>query len=358
MPIRQIYLQTLLLLLPFTAISQPSVCFKKVAGEKRRFLYPQQQLDTALHLPDYRAFFIGEAHVPSLIPSFRTKFIIHLNETYGVRDVFLEAGYATAWMLNQFLLTGDRSEYLPEGDIYSEWKQLYDYNQSIPRHKRLIIHGLDFERRNVFKVLLLLRPQHKETPPELVSFFASLQEAKSDTTLKMFSKAFASKWRSVREYFTEHQESLAAYYGEAMETLRPIISNDAIQSPNVVRRNNIMAGNLIRSLNESKLTKFVAVFGGMHTQFSTRSAIPNQVRQLPLFRDRTLSIAVLLHNVDPAYNGAPWPYIGIAKNEDNPALFYKFVAPDCRAVIVKSEYTGEKNLQKNSDWVWLADEAD
>ena len=348
----------ILLLHSFTAISQPSVCFGKVAGEKRSFLYPQQQLDTALLLGDYSAFFIGEAQAPSLIPSFRTKFIIHLNETYGIRDVFLEAGYATAWMLNQFLLTGDRSEFLPEGDIYSEWKQLYDYNQSIPRHKRLIIHGLDFERRNVFRVLLLLRPQQRKTPPELEPFFASLKDATSDTTLKMFSKAFASKWRSVRQYFTEHEESLAAYYGEAMETLRPIIRNDATQSPNVVRRNNIMANNLIRTLNERKIDKFVAVFGGAHTQFSTRSAIPNQIKQLPLFRDKTLSVALLLHNVDPAYNGTPWPYLGIAGNEDNPALFRRFVPADCRAVAVQSRYTGEKNLQKNCDWVWMADEAD
>jgi len=347
-----------LLLLSFPSHSQPSVCFEKVVGKKRSFLYPQQQLDTALSLADCNAFFIGEAHVPSLIPSFRTKFIIHLNESYGVRDVFLEAGYATAWMLNQFLITGDRSEFLPEGDIYAEWKQLYDYNQSIPEHKRLIIHGLDFERRNVFKVLLLLRPQHKEIPSELESFFISLKEARSDTTLKMFSKAFASKWRSVRQYFTEHEKSLAAYYGEAMETLRPIISNDAIQSPNVVRRNNIMAKNLIRVLDESKINKFVAVFGGAHTQFSTRSAITNQIKQLPLFREKTLSIALLLHNVDPAYNGAPWPYIGIAENEDNPALFHKFLSGNCRAVIVQSTYTGEKNLQKNCDWVWMADEAD
>lgn len=345
-----------LLLLSLLAIAQPSVCFKK-AADKRSFIHPREQLDSAMNLSTYKAFFFGEGHVPSLIPLFEAQFILHLNETYGVKDVFLEVGYATAWLYNQYLITGDSATFMPEHSFYPFWKRLYDYNKSLPEGKRLIIHGVDFERRSAFKALLLLRPQHKKAPPELASFFASLNDAASDTTLQIFSKSFASKWRLVKDYFTAHDETLTAYYGQYMETVRPIINNDAVQSPNLVRRNKIMGTNLLRAIGEQKINRFVAVFGGAHTRYEMHSSMPNQVRRQPLFKDRTLCIAALLHNVDSAYNHTAWPYIGIAENEDNPAMFQKFVPTDCRAAIVRSEYTGEKNVRENCDWVWMADEA-
>lgn len=104
---------------------------------------------------------IGEKHYIKANSTIQAELWMHLNKQFGIRHLLIEFGRSEAYLYNQYLKTGD-VKYLQKttfgvGDFkefFEDWKKLYQYNLELKPDKKLVVHGLDFEREPALSVSL------------------------------------------------------------------------------------------------------------------------------------------------------------------------------------------------------------
>jgi hypothetical protein len=96
---------------------------------------------------------IGEMHYMEANYTIQADLLIYLNRRFSVRHLLIEFGHAEAFLINRYLKTGNESylnQTFPGFNHYEKFftslKKLYDYNSGLDSHKKLMVHGLDFER--------------------------------------------------------------------------------------------------------------------------------------------------------------------------------------------------------------------
>ncbi len=110
-----------------------------------------------------RIVLTGEAHYNSSSPVNKYNFITYLNKYHNFTEYLIEFGYAEGFLLTKYLETGD-STYIefntlcPSKDYRNMWNDLFHYNQSQPKEKRITVTGIDYERQRpaIYAIGILL----------------------------------------------------------------------------------------------------------------------------------------------------------------------------------------------------------
>lgn len=108
-------------------------------------------------------FILGEVHGFSRTQIFDAELLKYLNQKFGVRDYFNEDFTEDAQLLNEFLTTTPMDLKLLKqtmknlkGDIpqrynqeyIDKWVNIYKYNQTLPKDKKIIVYGLLGDKAN------------------------------------------------------------------------------------------------------------------------------------------------------------------------------------------------------------------
>lgn len=103
--------------------------------------------------------FCGETHGIFYNRNIELSFLKYLNTNFSVRYFLLELGYGYGFLLNQYLQTGDeillkdvldqtKSTFYFSNERFEFWKNLYEYNQTLPEDKKIIVIGSDIEHQD------------------------------------------------------------------------------------------------------------------------------------------------------------------------------------------------------------------
>lgn len=351
---------TLVLILFFTIAEaqQPLCLLKKEATNSIDFR--AGELNNFLHLDQYRIIFFGEQHNARFDPEIKYHLITDLNKRTGMRHVFLEISFSSAWSINQYLQTGDTTFlYNPAWQRTPNpnsrlWTQLYEYNKGLPDRQKITIHGVDFETTGVFQTLKKLSPTGQSVPSALKQVMDTIDAHLLDPPLAMWkivdnkfilfdNSAFTRTLRYIQAQFLTYPELTKAYFGSNYPVVQDIITNDGPVEVRAKRRNRTMFAAMQRIVDGQKIERFIGFFGGEHTTYAIGNSLTNAAAGLNGFhRSDILNIAEF------AYNMKSRDTVFRRKH------FYELVAMNgnCEATILPaSEVPGFK---KESDFVVIA----
>ncbi len=339
--------------------AQPSVLFRHSGAAG--FSYPNEELDTFLSLPRYKAVVVGETHSINVEPQFKLRLIEHLSNEYAIHDVFMEIGHSAAWLFNQYLETGDisfisnpRVAYSGSGGSYRTfWKDLYAYNQTLSPARRLKIHGTDFERTEVFQVLLALKPANALIPASLQPVFEKMEAYAADTMNNHFSKIFVQHFDEVKEVFKANLADVLICYGLNNPYVAYIINNDGPHTTAVPERNKWMLKNMRWVVRDEKVQKFVCFFGAAHTDKRYSGSMTDRIETIDQFKGKVLTVNTLYFNVYSRAAKTIIPCVGAVRKKAIPEISAQYLPKDARAVLYKSSDVKERSLQESSDYVLL-----
>lgn len=333
-------------------------CLISTVSRTGELLYNDAAIDSTLHLSAYRAFFVGESHTGDFEPRFKFCFIKQLHERYGVKDVFMEIGYAAAWFYNRYLETGDSSllsnkQLIYMGGVYPEfWKKLYQYNSTFPDSLKITIHGIDFERAEIFKLLEAAKDKDVQLPVDLQPVLQHIHYLATGTALSWKDSRFEAELTGIRKAMQQYPEQFRILYGPNFERVYQAVMNTTPATNAVNPRNKAWRYNLEQTIKDKKIQRFVAFFGSAHTRYGNKTSLTSVFRQNPLFEDKVLHIATLYrHFKTPVINGSFVDY-----NPGEQELFEQFYNNNCRAVILPSKQLAGATYKSESDYVILASE--
>lgn len=298
LPMRHLISFFFFLLITYTAIAQDKLCI--YSGRQAGTLaFDAVQVNKLMHLDAYKGIFFGEQHNNNFDPQIKYCFIATMSQSLGLRHVFMETGAAAAWRFNQYLQTGDTSWLydvsLPmtrEG-YRRFWQRLYDYNKILAAHKKLVIHGLDFERTEVFLTLLQLMPEGQAIPPSLQALADTLKIHSTDKPLSMYTveggkmtaindnSAFIHTLEYVQETLQAHEADAKTCYGSNYPVVEAIVTNPNKVTVKPVQRNKSMYKVLEKTIAQEHIDKFIGFFGNMHTAYNVGSSLSNAAADLP-----------------------------------------------------------------------------
>lgn len=188
-----------------------------------------EYLDLAIiddDLKNNEIFFTGENHGLKTNIKLRMKFLKYFKEKTDFKYYLCELSYSDSYFLNKFLESGDikiiEKMYKPlkgtfawNKDSYNHWKELYEYNNTLPEDKKIKVVGVDIEHQleNAFWYMNSVLPA-KESPKEIEDFINELKliekEEKiiNEDEIKAFSKNFkkdiAKNENIYKEYLGEN----------------------------------------------------------------------------------------------------------------------------------------------------------
>jgi len=313
----RICLTILCILLTSSAIfAQAHLCISN--GQTANSIdFKPEQVDSYLHLDRYKVVLFGERHNGSFDPEIEYHLLANLNKRYGIRHVFKEIGVAAAWHFNQYLLSGDTS-YLystPLPCTYGQWPvfwtRLYNYNSGLPDHLKFIIHGVDFERTEVFKTIIQLSPEGRSVPASLHAVMDTIAAHVADKPLGFFvftggrmtatidNSPFTKTLRYIQAQLAVHPHDAETYFGANYPVIKDIIANTSRVTVKPKPRNKTMFRAIRRAVRDHQIQKFAGIFGGQHTTYTVRSSISNAAVRLPGIRKTDiLNIEEVLYNLE------------------------------------------------------------
>lgn len=321
-------------------------------------MYNQKVIEDIIEPSKYDAFFLGESHTIDFEPEFKYNFIKHLNSKYAVRDVFMEIGYSAAYFFNQYLQTGDTSilkeNRLPYlwGHYKSFWRNLYEYNNSLPDSLKLIIHGIDFERIEIFKLLEKTKQKNSIIPDYLQQTFSDIQKLNKNNELFLNDKEFKKQLSKLKLTFLQYENDFKILYKDNFNVVHNALGNETPRTIKVNPRNKFWLGNIKDIIVQQKIKKFIGFFGGAHTRYNNTSSLTVALKSCDFFKGEILNIATVYNHF--ISTGGPNQIIEYGYKEKE--LFEKYYDIKCRAVIVKSSNIPKTTFKTESDFVIFARE--
>ncbi|MBZ0099593.1 MAG: hypothetical protein K8F30_10940, partial [Taibaiella sp.] len=320
-----------------------------------------EELNGFLQLDKYRAIFFGEQHNAGFDPEIKYHLITDLNKRTGLRHVFLEMGFSSAWNINQYLQTGDTTYlYNPAWPrthgLYSRlWTRLYEYNRGLPDGRKIVIHGVDFERTDVFRTLKRLSPIGQVVPAPLRPVMDTIDAHLSDPPLVMWkvidgkfivydNSAFTRTFRYIQKQFLAYTDITKTYFGSNYHVVEDIITNDGLVEVRAKRRNSSMFTAMQRIIDEQKIDRFIGFFGGQHTTYTVGNSLANAAADL-----RGLRQSDILNIAEFAYN------INSKDTAFRRKHFHELVALNgsCKATVLPARVVPE--YKNEADFVIIAD---
>lgn len=125
--------------------------FVNTQGQKS---FPDKKYDsllsTAVHgLKEANIYFVGQGHGNEANTIIEKGFLFSLNEKFNVRFYILEFGHSLAFLLNQYLETGQDSilNFINPLGNFRFVKLIKSFNDTLAASRRIRFFGLDFENR-------------------------------------------------------------------------------------------------------------------------------------------------------------------------------------------------------------------
>jgi len=172
-------------------------------------------LDDAVN--NYEVFITGENH--SYLESnskLWVKQIKYLYHNAGVRNIMIEYGFASGWLINEYLQEGDTNHLNILKDysfkqFASAYEELHEFNDSLPDNEKIHLVGIDLERGiySAAKVLSLQLPEEKVPHDSIALDIESLKSLVSYNDNEIFGD-------NDRDFFNSYSAS---------NTLNRILSN-------------------------------------------------------------------------------------------------------------------------------------
>lgn len=194
------------------------------------------------YVNNYDVFINGENHTYLRSNAMLwVKMIKFLHQKAGVKNVMIEYGYSSGWLINRYIQTGDSSlfEVLKNysfKDLAYAYRSLMEYNATLPAGNKLQFTGIDLERGiySAAKVLGLLLPKDKDVPDSIELHIESLQSLITYNDNKIFSEGsdfedYFSSYSSnstidrIVENFNRHTAIYKNYLGENFTDFQLII---------------------------------------------------------------------------------------------------------------------------------------
>ncbi|MCB9244866.1 MAG: erythromycin esterase family protein [Flavobacteriales bacterium] len=194
---------------------------------------------------NYRVFITGENH--SYLESnsqLWVKQIKYLYQHAGVRNVMIEYGYASGWLIDQYINTGDSMLYeVLKAYSFGEYTRAYEalrkFNKALKPEDRIHVVGIDLERGvySATKVLSLQLPKvgeahdsialDVESLKSLVKYTDKAVDGKNDDYDRFNSYSAINTLERIRKNFDAHPMLWRDYLGEAYPVFAKILKGFA-----------------------------------------------------------------------------------------------------------------------------------
>jgi hypothetical protein len=270
----------------------------------------------------------------------------------------MEIGYSAAYYYNLYLQTGDTTILTENKFAYnpksyrSFWYSLYQYNKSQPEKLKIRIHGVDFERTEVLKLLEELKKKDAPIPKYLQSTFNDITRLSKDTTLSAFGKTFKNEIGKIKTAFFKYEDDFKLIYGNNFMIISSSIYNQAPITTKVKSRNKIWYDNMNKIISENHIQKFIGFFGKSHTRYDNPTSLTVTLKNSKVFNASIVNILSIYHNF------LSYGYMGdtpkIAEYEPKKQeLYEKFAKKNCRATLVSSDKINDPKKTK-ADYILFA----
>jgi hypothetical protein len=347
-----------ILIFLFQDLHAQSVCALGFEKESNKINYNRSEVEKSIALENIDAVFYGETHSDNFEPEFKLHFIQHVNDRFGIRDVFMEISISAAYFFNEFLVTGDTTRLQQMRLIYNNrynidfWRGLYTYNSSLVSEKKLRIHGVDFERVEVFKLLDELKKDQQLIPIELKAVFDSIHQLATDKSLFAFHPQFEPSFNWVKKILKTNEAQLQVIYGNNYPIIQAALNNKAPVTTRVNPRNPKWFELMKTTINNVGIQKFVAFFGRSHTNDDNSNSMPQLFKQT-IQPNRVCTIAGVYYNHQGKGKTAeemiiqPYGY----KEKD---VYEENAQKDCRATIVAANQLKKSKPTTKADYYVFA----
>lgn len=263
---------------------------------------------------DYKIFLTGENHSTAKNNTAQLAIIKSLNQGKGITKIILETGYSQGAMLNKYLDNGDTGildkmftqligTALGNEEQYQFFKDVYDYNLTLPNNKKLQFIGLDVEFQ--FKGALIFLQEILQDSGVSVG---DLTELDAFIELNLSSGSYTNEFiftivRNLNIYVNNNAETIIDLVGEKngydyIRTLYSLIARlDYIDDFEV--RENTIYNNFLSAYEKYGDVGYMGQFGGAHTVLSRdkhsgiSESFAEKINKNPLFSGKVLSIKYL-----------------------------------------------------------------
>lgn len=236
------------------------------------------------NISNYSFFLHGETHTVSSSSQTKMDFLRYYYKEANVRNFVIEAGYASAYLFNLYLETGDESYVCKDYNFFLHkefrefWRELYQFNSTLT--EPITVVGIDdYESALVwYKVMEVLfngAPyQNYLKNDSIITQIVSISDSMDD--LANLNHIDRKKMKSLKREFILNYKNQPNLYAEMLQQdsvhLRFIIQND-ISTDRTRFTNKIMYDNLHRLIKAGEINEgnFFGQFGSAHVENHNRS---------------------------------------------------------------------------------------
>ena len=239
-------------------------------------------------ISDYTFFLHGEIHTVSSSPQTKLEFLKYYYKEANVRNLVIEAGYGSAYLLNLYLSTGDESYICKDYNFFSHkeyrefWRELYEFNNTLidPLH---VVGIDDHETRLVwFKAIEVLFKdkayQHNNNNNNIDHLVISqiITIIQSIDDLSDFDHINRNDMDYLKKEFVLNYKNNTNSYSEILQKdslhLRLIIQND-VSTGRTRFTNKYMYDNLHELIKAKQVNSgnYFGQFGSAHVENHNRS---------------------------------------------------------------------------------------
>lgn len=310
-------------------------------------------------LKDKKIIFTGENHTLTKDDLFQIKMLKYLHKEIGVNYYLGEFSSTDAYFLNKYLETGDeailrKSFNHNKGtacynvDDFNFFKQLYEYNKTIPNEKdRIKVVGIDIEHSGISShdyIYEIIRTR-KSMPADLESLLESLKVRDL--------KAIEIKNKKVIEDVSKNEELYKEMFGKNFEDFNYVLNNIKAMCDSYADmesdfdnvRDKYIYENFKYIDSKLKDAKYFGQWGGAHVQKSTvdfsgkdTDFIASLLNKNENYKGKILSIQYGYYNIQK----------GICSIDTN--LFNEFLTTKDDAILFK---LNSKNSPFNERYISL-----
>lgn len=228
---------------------------------------------------------LGELHYMAANSTLQTDLFIYLNKRYGVRHLLIEFGRAEAYLYNQYLLTGDE-KYLSKTfqgfsrykEFFTSWRKLYAYNLELNSRKKMVVHGLDFEREPGLSTSMYELLSGYDNNPSFKSIRHSIKLRLDTIGIERDNKQYIS-------YLREKIAVLPLPDDESRKVINSIIDNNSFIS-NLSQRDENMAQTFLELDKTDEV--YLGQFGFAHTQLNGGESLGRLLNEHGKYHDKVL----------------------------------------------------------------------
>lgn len=169
-------------------------------------------------------FFTAELHGTKANEQLNTKFLKYFKEKTDFKYYLCELPFSDTYFINKYLDTGDikilediykplKGTFAWTKDGYNLWKKLYEYNNTLPKDRRIQVVGVDIEHQpiNAYRFLVDVLPE-TDAPEEIKAVIDKIKSTFND--LDKFHETFAQCSKELQKDIEKKENIYKEYLDE------------------------------------------------------------------------------------------------------------------------------------------------